>query len=90
MWGMTTSSALGISPEPWRFQGAVTDPGAMAALVADMPADLAGVRRVSQELVEHNTRATDGAFVLVRGKRRSEVDFRYADAMLGRLRELGA
>ncbi len=61
----------------------------MAAWLAGVPVDIAGIRQVSQELVVHYTGATDGSFVPVRGERLREVDLRYADAMLRRLRALG-
>jgi hypothetical protein len=78
-----------LSPRIWAQQSGVSDPGAQADWLRDVPSDITAIRRVSQELVVHYTGATDGSFIPIRGERLSEVDLRYAEVMLGRLRSLG-
>lgn len=75
--------------DTWRSQSAVTRIGRYASAVDAVPADLAGIRGVSQQLVAHYMGASDGASGPVIGERLREVDLRYADAMLGQLLQLG-
>jgi len=77
------------SPAPWAAQSSVSDPGDLASLLDEVPGDIAAIRAVSQNLVVHYTGATDGSFVPIRGARLGEVDLRYAEAMLRRLKDLG-
>ncbi|MDQ3693123.1 MAG: transglutaminase domain-containing protein [Chloroflexota bacterium] len=70
-------------------QSPVTDPGAMAWWLADLPADLDGLRRVARDLVIHY-RAEDPVAHGIPAERMREIDTRYAAAMLRRLHELAA
>ena len=74
----------------WASHSAVTAPGALSEWLLEVPGDISVIRRVSQELVQHYTGASDGSFVPVRGPRLQEVDLRFAAAMLERLKQLGA
>jgi hypothetical protein len=67
----------------------VTDPGRQAERLADLPRDLAGLQRVARGLVLHY-RAGDLAAHGIPDERLSEIDSRYAEAMLERLLELDA
>ena len=69
-------------------QSRFTDPGRHADWLADTPADLAALREIASGLVFHfwgNGDPTEHGFAPARF---AEVDLRYAEAMLGRLREL--
>jgi hypothetical protein len=68
-------------------QTAVTDPGNMAFWLADLPTDLAGLRRVARQLVIHY-RGGDLASHGIPADRIPEIHTRYASAMLQRLHEL--
>lgn len=68
-------------------QSAVTDPGAMAARLEDLPRSLAELQRVARGLVLHY-RADDPAAHGIPDERLSEIDSRYAETMLERLFEL--
>lgn len=70
-------------------QSPVTDPGAMTWWLADLPADLDGLRRVARDLVIHY-RAEDPAAHGIPIARMAEIDTRYAESMLHRLHELAA
>ena len=68
-------------------QSRMTDPGHMAARVDGLPGDLAALQRIAGGLVLHY-RADDPASHGVPDERLTEVDTRYAEAMLERLVEL--
>jgi len=76
--------------EQWRSQSAVTQVGRFSPAIDALPSDLRGLRDVSRQLVAHYMFGGDEAGGPVSGPRLVEVDTRYADAMLGRLLELGA
>jgi hypothetical protein len=68
-------------------QSCITDPRRMAVLLANLPNDLAELRRVAHGLVIHYRSET----VIEHGvpaERMKEIDTRYADKMLARLAEL--
>lgn len=77
------------SPAYYAAQTSVTDPGDMAWWLADLPADLDGLRRAARDLVIHY-RADDPAAHGIPVERLAEIDTRYAEAMLHRLHELAA
>lgn len=68
-------------------QGPVTDPGGSSGRLADLPADVASLRRAALGLVLHY-RDEDPALHGIPEERLSEVDSRYTAKMLGRLFEL--
>jgi transglutaminase-like putative cysteine protease len=74
--------------DPWRSQSAVTQLAQTSAAVKaidDLPADLASLRAVSQQLVAHYAGSSDGTSGPVEGEQLSEVDTRYAQAMFAHL-----
>jgi Transglutaminase-like superfamily len=68
-------------------QSAVTEPGQMAGWLPDFDPDLAAMRRIASCLVTHY-RADDLTAIGVPKHRLVEVDSRYADTMLERLKAL--
>jgi hypothetical protein len=66
---------------------AVTSPEAMRDRLSSLPADVAGIQRVARGLVLHY-RGEDPLGHGVPEERLAEIDTRYADSMLSRLREL--
>ncbi len=68
-------------------QSPFTDPGAASGRLADLPTDLAALRRMARGAVLHY-RAEDPSAYGVPEERLAEVDTRYAARMLGRLFEL--
>ena len=68
-------------------QSTVTSPGHMAAWLPDPNADLRALRRLVSGLVTHY-RADDLATVGVPDERVAEIDSRYAEVMLERLKDL--
>lgn len=72
----------------WVAQSAVTEPGAAAAAIGEVPADVAALRAVSRQLVFHYRVGGDYAENGIAPGRISEIDTRYAAVMFGRLREL--
>lgn len=76
--------------DPWRSQSAVTQlERSSTAAIDDLPADLAALRAVSQQLVAHYMGSSDGTSGPIEGERLSEVDTRYADALFARLLAMG-
>lgn len=73
----------------WRSQSMVTQLGRTSAAIDAIPADLASLRAVSQQLVTHYMGSSDGTSGPVEGERLSEVDTRYAQAMVARLLAMG-
>jgi hypothetical protein len=69
-------------------QSRFSDPGRHADWLADTPADLAALRDIAAGLVFHHWAAGDPTAHGFPASRLAEVDLRYAEAMLGRLREL--
>ena len=70
-------------------QSPVTDPGRQAERLSDLPRDVAGLQRVARGLVLHY-RVGDLAAHGIPEERLSEIDSRYAETMLDRLRQLDA
>jgi hypothetical protein len=68
-------------------QSAITHPGRMAPWLEDLPRTLTELQRVTRGLVLHY-RADDPAGHGIPDERLSEIDSRYAEAMLERLFEL--
>ncbi|MFB8277912.1 transglutaminase-like domain-containing protein [Nocardia colli] len=71
----------------YTLQSRMTEPGRMSHLVADLPDDLAALRRVVSGLVVHY-RAENPVENGVPVERLREIDTRYVEAMLSRLDEL--
>jgi hypothetical protein len=69
------------------IQSPVTDPGPMAHLFADLPADIPTLRRIASHLVIHY-RADDPAKHGIPDERIEEINTRYVEAMLRRIVEL--
>jgi hypothetical protein len=69
-------------------QSRFSDPGRHADWLADTPADLVALRDIAAGLVFHHWAAGDPTAHGFPSSRLAEVDLRYAEAMLGRLREL--
>jgi hypothetical protein len=79
---------VGLDPlSYYAGQSDMTDPGAMSERLAGLPRDLASLQRVARDLVIHY-RGDDPAGHGIPDERLTEVDTRYADAMLARLVEL--
>jgi hypothetical protein len=74
----------------WAAQSAVTDPGAAAAAIDALPAELAVLREAGSQLVFHYRAGGDFAENGVPAGRMAEINTRYADAMLALLLERGA
>lgn len=68
-------------------QSSVSDPGDFAEWLDSVPAEIAAIQRVSRQLVLHY-RSPDLAEQAIAAPRMSEIDTRYADLMLERLRQL--
>lgn len=68
-------------------QSDITDPRDMADLLANLPYDIAGLRRVAQGLVIHY-RSRAVIEYGIPAERIREIDTRYANRMLARIREL--
>lgn len=75
--------------EAWSSQSRVTDPRTAGEFLDDLPKDLEGLRRISQQLVAHYFESTDGAVSGLGGERAGDVDSRYAEAMFRRLLQRG-
>ena len=73
----------------WRSHSAVTRIDSSAKALDAVPADLSGLRQVSQQLVTHYMGFSDELSDPVTGPRLAEVDTRYADPMFARILELG-
>ncbi len=72
----------------WISQSNVTDPGTLKAALDELPDGLAGLQRLSQELVFHYRAGGDWDAAGVARDRIREVDIRYVEDMLRRLTEL--
>ncbi len=72
----------------WAAQSLVTEPGAAAAAIDDLPSDIGALRRVSQQLVFHYWADGDYAENGIAPERIGEIETRYAAAMFARLGEL--
>jgi hypothetical protein len=68
-------------------QSAVTDPGAFASWVAELPSDIASLRRASSNLVFHYWAGGDFAAHGIPEERATEIDTRYVDDILDLLHE---
>ena len=68
-------------------QSAVTDPGAFASWVAELPSDVASLRRASSNLVFHYWAGGDFAAHGIPEERATEIDTRYVDDILDLLHE---
>jgi hypothetical protein len=75
-------------PGFWAVQSLVTEPGAAAAAIDELPSDLGALRAASRQLVFHYWADGDYAANGVAPARISEIDTRYAAAMFARLGEL--
>ena len=73
----------------WGNQSKFTDPGAAAAVIDELPADLTALRAASSQLVFHYRADGDWAENGVPAGRAGEIDTRYADAMFGLLLSRG-
>jgi hypothetical protein len=73
----------------WASQSAVTDPGAAAAAIDALPAELAVLREASSQLVFHFEAGGDFAEHGVPAGRMAEINTRYADAMLALILQRG-
>jgi hypothetical protein len=73
----------------WVGQSTVTDPGAAAAVIDALPAELAVLREASSQLVFHYRAGGDFAENGVPAERIAEINTRYADAMLALILERG-
>lgn len=73
----------------WASQSPVTDPGAAAAAINALPDELASLREACSQLVFHYRAGGDFAANGVSPQRMSEIDTRYADAMLAIVLERG-
>jgi hypothetical protein len=74
----------------WRSQSRVTRVGPWGAAIDRLASSPGALREASQRLVAHYLGNSDGSTGPITGERLKEVDLRYAEAMLGRLLELGA
>lgn len=76
--------------ERYLAQSPVTDPGAFASWVAELPGDVASLRRASSQLVFHYW--ADGEYEAngIPAERAKEVDTRYVDDILAILHERSA
>ncbi len=74
--------------DAWRMQSAVTQVGQASAAIDVLPSDIAGLRRVSQQLVSHYMDGSDGSGPMT-GARLYETDTRFADAMFAHLLQRG-
>ena len=77
-------------PSAWKTQSAVTKVGHPGKAIDELSGDLSNLREVSQRLVAHYMGNSDGSTGPITGERLKEVDLRYADAMFGRLLEMGS
>jgi hypothetical protein len=75
---------------PWRNQSRITRVGRSGTAIDELPSSPAALREASQRLVAHYMGNSDGSTGPITGERLKEVDLRYADAMFGRLLEMGA
>jgi hypothetical protein len=66
----------------WATQSAVTDPGPAGKAIDELPADVAGLRQASSQLVFHYRAGGDFAAHGIPAERIAEIDARYADVML--------
>lgn len=73
----------------WARQSDVTDPGAAAAAIDELPAALGALREASSQLVFHYRAGGDFAENGVPAERIGEINTRYADAMLALILERG-
>lgn len=73
----------------WRAQSRVTRVGRSVTAIDELPSSLSALREVSQRLVAHYMGNSDGSTPPITGDRLKEVDLRYAEAMFGRLLEMG-
>jgi hypothetical protein len=73
----------------WASQSPVTDPGAAAAAIDELPDELASLREACSQLVFHYRAGGDFAANGVPAQRMAEIDTRYADAMLATVLERG-
>ncbi len=67
----------------WVAQSPVTEPGQAAKAIDELPADIAALCQASSQLVFHYRAGGNFAENGVPAERISEIDTRYADAMLG-------
>jgi hypothetical protein len=73
----------------WIAHSPVTDPGAAAEAIDELPAKLAALREASSRLVFHYRAGGDFAENGVPAERCAEINTRFADAILGLLLERG-
>src|ERR1700730_12566746 len=73
----------------WARQSDITDPGAVAAGIDELPAALGALREASSQLVFHYRAGGDFAENGVPAERIGEINTRYAEAMLALLVERG-
>jgi hypothetical protein len=73
----------------WVSQSPVTVPGRAAKAIDEIPADIAAICQASSQLVFHYRAGGDFAKNGVPAERITEIDTRYADAMLGHVLDRG-
>jgi hypothetical protein len=73
----------------WTAHSRVTDPGAAARAIDELPGELAALREASSRLVFHYRAGGDFAENGVPAERAAEIHTRYASALLGLLLERG-
>lgn len=78
-----------VSQSTWVAHSAVTDPGQFGKAIDELPDDLASLCQASSQLVFHYRAGGDFAEKGVPAGRVSEIDTRYADAMLRHVLERG-
>jgi hypothetical protein len=74
---------------PWQTQSRVTRVGRSGPAIDELPSTLGALREASLRLVAHYMGNSDGSTGPITGERLKEVDLRYADAMFGRLLDMG-
>ncbi|HEY1699865.1 MAG TPA: transglutaminase domain-containing protein [Trebonia sp.] len=82
-------AARGMDVSYWASQSPVTDPGNCATAIDKLPADISVLRRASSQMIFHYRAGGDFADNHVPAERISEIDTRYADALLGLLLQRG-
>ncbi|MHA7984559.1 transglutaminase domain-containing protein [Rathayibacter sp. CAU 1779] len=92
---MSEHSTLSVTPDSvirpavdYARQTVFSDPGEQRDWLADAPRTVAGIRRVASTLVFHYRASGDPTALGFAQERLDEIDLRYADAILGRAREL--
>jgi hypothetical protein len=77
-------------PNWWAEQSAVSDPGRLAEWIDDLPADPAAIREAAGRLVFHYRANGDVGGHGFAPERMVEINLRYAEDMLARVRDLNA